>query len=118
MDTLLKQIKDRLNNLCFNYDEQKDEWTKTESKLFGGGTTYINGKATQDPGQKVKIKSVCKLCGECVITDINTKQIETSLMCNFKSFRNDILHEDVEINIYPSEMNLFNKFLGTIFRMN
>ena len=51
MDTLLKQIEDKLKSLGFKSDDSK-EWVKTETKLFGGGTVYINGKATENPGQK------------------------------------------------------------------
>lgn len=117
MDTLLKQIEDKLKSLGFKSDDSK-EWVKTETKLFGGGTVYVNGKATENPGQKAEVKSVWTNHGECIITDTTTKQVDTSLMCSFQTYIDNTPREDLEINLYPSEFQLFMKFLGTIFRMN
>lgn len=117
MDTLLKQIEDKLKSLGFKSDDSK-EWVKIETKSFGGGIIYVNGKATENPGQKHKIKSIWTNHGECIITDTITKQVDTSLMCSFKTYIDNISQEDLEFNLYSSEFQLFMKFLGTIFKMN
>lgn len=117
MDTLLKQIEDKLKSLGFKSDNSK-EWVKIETKSFGGGIIYINGKATENPGQKHEIKNIWTNHGECIITDTTTKQVDTSLMCSFKTYIDNIPQEDLEFNLYSSEFQLFMKFLGTIFKMN
>ena len=117
MDTLLKQIEDKLKSLGFKSDDSK-EWVKIETKSFGGGIIYINGKATENPGQKHEIKNIWTNHGECIITDTTTKQVNTSLMCSFKTYIDNIPQEDLEFNLYSSEFQLFMKFLGTIFKMN
>ena len=117
METLLNQIKNRMQQTGFTYDESKHEWSKVESKMFGGGTIYINGQATQQKGQSVEVKYILNLCGECVITDLDSKKEEISTLCNFQTFFNNELKDDFEINIYPSEYNIFNKFFSTIFRI-
>lgn len=117
METLKKKIIERLESAGFEVDMENVSWKKQESVMTGGATMSINGQTFQQPGQQITITKHFTILYECVVSDVGGQDPHDSLMCQFEVYEGDHKVQDLDINIYPDEIDFFNNLTRKIFNI-
>ena len=115
METLKKQIIERLEAGGFQVDMENVSWRKQETAQTQGSIVNINGQTFQQPGQQITITKHFTILYECRVSDVGEQNPHDSLMCQFEVYEGDHKVQDLEINIYPDETDLLNNLLRKIF---
>lgn len=115
MTDLVNNIKHKLESAGFNCIIEDTHWSKVETHMMGGGTISINGQVMQQQGNPVKIEKSFEICYEARVKTVGTDKEDRSLMCLFKVLRDEEAIQDLEINIYPDEIDFFNNLSRKIF---
>ena len=117
METLKKQIIEKLEAGGFQVDMENVSWKKQETNTTGGATISINGQTFQQSGQQITVNKHFTILYECRVSDVGEQDPHDSLMCQFEVYEGDHKVQDLEINIYPGEMDYFNGLMAQIFRV-
>ena len=117
METLKKKIIERLESVGFEVDMESVSWKKQETIMTGGATMSINGQTFQQPGQQITITKHFTILYECVVSDAEGQDPHNSLMCQFEVYEGDHRVQDLDINIYPNEIDFFNNLIHKIFNI-
>lgn len=117
MEELRKKIKEYLESNGFEVDMENVSWKKTEVHTSQGMTMNINGQTFQQPGQQITVTKHFTILYECVVSDVGRQDPHDSLMCQFEVYEGDHKVQDLEINIYPDEIDFFNNLCGKIFNI-
>jgi hypothetical protein len=115
METLKKQIIEKLEAGGFQVDMENVSWRKQETAQTQGSIVNINGQTFQQPGQQITITKHFTILYECRVSDVGEQNPHDSLMCQFEVYEGDHKVQDLEINIYPDEIDLLNNLLRKIF---
>jgi hypothetical protein len=115
METLKQQIIEKLEASGFQVDMENVSWKKQETNTTGGATISINGQTFQQPGQQITVTKYFTILYECRISDVGEQNPHDSLMCTFEVYEDDNKVQDLEINIYPDEIDFFNNLSRKIF---
>ena len=115
METLKKQIIEKLEAGGFQVDMENVSWRKQETAQTQGSIVNINGQTFQQPGQQITITKHFTILYECRVSDVGEQNPHDSLMCQFEVYEGDHKVQDLEINIYPDETDLLNNLLRKIF---
>lgn len=115
METLKKQIIEKLEAGGFQVDMENVSWRKQETAQTQGSIVNINGQTFQQPGQHITITKHFTILYECRVSDVGEQNPHDSLMCQFEVYEGDHKVQDLEINIYPDEIDLLNNLLRKIF---
>ena len=113
MENLKAQIRDRLTSIGFSKSE--NTWSRNITQILPGGTISINGQVMRQQDQKREIKLNVIESYEFDITDLNNGNVDNCLMLRFEVFENGIISTEYEINLYPTEFNLFNNIINKLF---
>lgn len=117
MEELRKKIKEYLESNGFEIDMENVSWKKTEVHTSQGMTMNINGQTFQQPGQQITVTKHFTISYECRVSDKDGYDPHDSLMCQFEVYEGDHKVQDLEINIYPDEIDFFNNLCGKIFNI-
>jgi hypothetical protein len=90
-------------------------WRKQETAQTQGSIVNINGQTFQQPGQQITITKHFTILYECRVSDVGEQNPHDSLMCQFDVYEGDHKVQDLEINIYPDEIDFFNNLSRKIF---
>ena len=115
METLKKQIIEKHEAGGFQVDMENVSWRKQETAQTQGSIVNINGQTFQQPGQQITITKHFTILYECRVSDVGEQNPHDSLMCQFEVYEGDHKVQDLEINIYPDEIDLLNNLLRKIF---
>lgn len=115
METLKQKIKDHLESNGFQVDMENTSWKKTDTTITGSSIVNINGQTFQQPGQEITVTKHFTILYECCVSDVGEQNPHDSLMCQFEVYEGDHKVQDLEINIYPDEIDFFNNLLRKIF---
>ena len=115
METLKKQIIEKLETSGFQVDMENVSWKKQDTARTGGSIVNINGQTFQQPGQEISITKHFTILYECWVSDVGEQNPHDSLMCQFEVYEGDHKVQDLEINIYPDEIDFFNNLSRKIF---
>ena len=115
METLKQKIKEKLEAGGFQVDMENVSWRKQETAQTQGSIVNINGQTFQQPGQQITITKHFTILYECRVSDVGEQNPHDSLMCQFEVYEGDHKVQDLEINIYPDEIDLLNNLLRKIF---
>lgn len=115
MENLKKQIIEKLDAGGFQVDMENVSWRKQETAQTQGSIVNINGQTFQQPGQQITITKHFTILYECRVSDVGEQNPHDSLMCQFEVYEGDHKVQDLEINIYPDEIDLLNNLLRKIF---
>jgi hypothetical protein len=115
METLKQQMIEKLEASGFQVDMENISWKKQETTRTGGSVVNINGQTFQQPGQEINITKHFTILYECSVSDVGEQNPHNSLMCNFEVYEGDHKVQDLEINIYPDEIDFFNNLSRKIF---
>ena len=115
MEELRQKIKEHLESNGFEIDMENVSWKKTDVHMTGGATMSINGQTFQQPGQQITVTKHFTILYECRVSDVGEHDPHDSLMCQFEVYEGDHKVQDLEINIYPDEMDFFNNISRKIF---
>ena len=115
METLEQKIKDHLESNGFEMDMENVSWKKQETNTTGGATISINGQTFQQPGQQITVTKHFTILYDCLVSDTDGQDPHNSLMCQFEVYEGDHQVQDLEINIYPDEIDFFNNLSRKIF---
>lgn len=113
METFKKQISDRLTSVGFSKDENK--WSRSVMQILPGGTISINGQVMRQQDQKREIVLNVIESYEFDVTDLNNGNVDNCLMLRFEVLENNNIANEYEINLYPTEFDLFNKIIKQMF---
>ena len=115
MENLKKQIIEKLEAAGFQVDMENISWKNQETAQTGGSIVNINGQTFQQPGQQITITKHFTILYECRVSDAGEQNPHDSLMCQFEVYEGDHKVQDLEINIYPDEIDFFNNLSRKIF---
>lgn len=115
METLKQKIKEHLESNGFEMDMENVSWKKQETHTTLGATMTINGQRFEQPGQQINVTKHFTILYECRISDVGEQDPHDSLMCQFEVYEGDHKVQDLEINIYPDELDFFNNLSRKIF---
>lgn len=115
MENLKKQIIEKLEAGGFQVDMENVSWRKQETAQTQGSIVNINGQTFQQPGQQITITKHFTILYECRVSDVGEQNPHDSLMCQFEVYEGDHKVQDLEINIYPDEIDFFNNLSRKIF---
>lgn len=115
METLKKQIIEKLKAAGFQVDMENVSWKKQETTQTQGSIVNINGQTFQQPGQQITITKHFTILYECRVSDVGEQNPHDSLMCQFEVYEGDHKVQDLDINIYPDEIDFFNNLSRKIF---
>lgn len=115
METLKKQIIEKLESSGFQVDMENVSWRKQETARTGGSIVNINGQTFQQPGQEITVTKHFTLLYDCIVSDVDGQDPHDSLMCQFEVYEGDHKVQDLEINIYPDEIDFFNNLSRKLF---
>ena len=113
MEAFKKQISDRLTSVGFSKVENK--WSRDIVQIVPGGTISINGQVMRQQDNKRNITLNVIESYEFDITDIDKGTVDNCLMLRFEVLENNKLTNEYEINLYPTEFDLFNKIIKQMF---
>ena len=117
MENLKKQIIEKLEAAGFQVDMENVSWKKQETNTTGGATISINGQTFQQSGQQITVNKHFTILYECRVSDVGEHDPHDSLMCQFEVYEDDHKVQDLEINIYPDELDFFNNLSRKIFNI-
>ena len=115
MEELKQKIKEYLESNGFEMDMESVSWKKQETVMTGGATMSINGQMFQQSGQQITVTKHFTILYECKVSDVVSRDPHDSLMCQFEVYEGDHKVQDLEINIYPDEIDFFNNLSRKIF---
>ena len=116
METLLQQIRDKFTSLGWNKElEDHDMWVNEQEVMVNMGTIIINGRQMNQQGQKKIISQIFEVQYESTIVDIETKNVDKSLMCRFQVLDDGNETQYLEINFYPDEFGFFENLCKKIY---
>lgn len=116
METLRQQIRDKFTSLGWNKElEDHDIWVNEQEVIMNMGTVIINGQQMNQQGQKKIITQIFEVQYESTIVDIETKNVEKSLMCRFQVLDDGNETQYLEINFYPDEFEFFENLCKKVF---
>ena len=115
MENLKKQIIEKLEAGGFQVDMENVSWRKQETAQTQGSIVNINGQTFQQPGQQITITKHFTILYECRVSDVGEQNPHDSLMCQFEIYEGDHKVQDLEINVYPDEIDFFNNLSRKIF---
>lgn len=118
METLRQQIRDKFTSLGWNKElEDHDVWVNEQEVMVNMGTVIINGRQIKQQEQKKIITQIFEVQYESDIVDIETKNVDKSLMCRFQVLDDGNETQYLEINFYPDEFIFFENLCGKIFNI-
>lgn len=116
MEALLQQIRDKFTSLGWHKElEDHDMWVNEQEVMMNMGTIIINGRQMNQPGQKKIITQIFEVQYESTIVDIETKNVDKSLMCRFQVLDDGNETQYLEINFYPDEFVFFENLCKKIY---
>lgn len=116
METLLQQIRDKFTSLGWNKElEDHDMWVNEQEVMMNMGTIIINGQQMHQQGQKKISTQIFEAQYECEVKDIETENIDKSIMCRFQVLDDGIETQYLEINFYPDEFVFFENLCKKIY---
>lgn len=119
MENLKKQIIEKLEAAGFSIIEDhvsdNKTWYRETTIKQPGASITINGQHVHQQDNIHKIEQQFMIYYNVEIKDVETGEIDTSIMCWFRVWDNENLVQDVEINFYPDEFVFFENFCKKIF---
>lgn len=112
MEELKNNIRNKFDSLGWSNDG--DKWVNERKVMVNQGTTIIiNGQQIQQRGQEKVIKQSFEITGNCEIEDVESKEVELSVMCKWEVMDGDEVIGYLEINI--DDYDTFNMYCNKIF---
>ena len=116
MEALLQQIRDKFTSLGWHKElEDHDMWVNEQETMVNVGTLIINGQPIQKEGQKKIITQIFEVQYESTVVDVETKNVDKSLMCRFQVLDDGNETQYLEINFYPDEFVFFESLCKKIY---
>ena len=115
METLKKQMIEKLEASGFQVDMENVSWKKQETHTTLGATMTINGQRFDQPGQQITTTKHFTILYECRVSDVGEQNPHDSWMCQFEVYEGDHKVQDLEINLYPDEFEFFENLCKKIF---
>ena len=113
MENFKAQIRDRLTPIGFVKTD--NTWSRQIIQNVPGSTISINGQVMRQQDQKREIVLNVIESYEFDITDLNNGNVDNCLMLRFEVLENNNIANEYEINLYPTEFDLFNKIIKQMF---
>lgn len=113
---IIKFIDERLNELGFNKDQEKELWVCEKDIQGATRTVIINNQRMDQPGESHHIKMVVNVYGEGEMKDIKTEKVDSFVQVDFNTYR-----DGQDVSDYPTfcifydDQILFNSLLNKIF---
>ena len=112
MEELKNNIRNKFNSL--GWSNEGDKWVNERKVMVNqGATIIINGQQIQQRGQEKMIKQSFEITGNCEIEDVESKEVELSVMCKWEIMEGDEVTGYLEINI--EDYDTFNMYCNKIF---
>lgn len=121
MEKLKNKIIEKIESAGFSAIEDKDSsakvWHRETTIKQPGASIVINGQHMHQQDDIHKIEQEFMTYYNVEIKDIETGEIDTSIMCWFRVWDNENLVQDVEINFYPDEFEFFENLCKKIYNI-